>query len=180
LAALPSADLFSSHQPLDFPRAPPRPGVVLDYFFMRRRSTAIGEQFWNVVVKGWADFNAFERTRSARLFWRYRPYWTPDIFSPEDRAFYDMLPDEFTAYRGQNGPELAGGGAFTLSKEVARRCALGRRNARCADPTIVSLRLMKEDVALVFAARDEDEIVLFPIQWSNARLEGRHNARVTH
>ena len=180
MAALPSPDLYSSNQPLDFPSAPPRPGVALDYFFMRRRSTAIGEQFWNVVARRWADFNAFERTRSARLFWRYRPYWTPDILLPEDRAFYDMLPDEFTAYRGQNGAELAGGGCFTLSKEVARRCAFGRRNVRYADPTIVSLRLMKEDVALAFAARDGEEIVLFPIQWNNARLEARSAARVTH
>jgi hypothetical protein len=114
------------------------------------------------------------------LFWGYRPYWTPDILWPEDRAFYDKLPDEFTAYRGQNGAELAGGGAFTLCKEVARRCALGRRNVRYADPTILSLRLMKEDAALAFATRDGEEFVLFPIQWNNARLEGRHYARATH
>jgi hypothetical protein len=180
LTAIPSPDLYSSNQPLAFPGATPRPGVALDYFFMRRRSTAIGEQFWNVVAGGWAGFNPIERMRCARLFSRYRFYWTPDILSPEDRAFYDKLPDEFTAYRGQNGAELAGGGAFTLSEDVARRCALGRRNFRYPDPTILSLRVMKKEVALAFAARDGEEIVLFPVLWNNARLEGRRTARVIH
>ncbi len=180
MTAFPSPDLYSSHQPLDFPGAPPRPGLALDYFFMRRRSVAIGEQFWNVVARGWADFNAFERTRSARLFSRFRPYWTPDILAPEDRAFYDGLPDDFTAYRGQNGAELAGGGAFTLFEDVARRCALGRRNFHYSDPTILSLRVMKNEVALAFAARDREQIVLFPVLWNNARLEARRAARVIH
>jgi hypothetical protein len=188
LAALLSSDLYSSHQPvdfpshqpLDFPGAPPRPGLALDYFFMRRRSTAIGERFWNVVARGWADFNAFERTRSARLFSRYQPYWTPEIFLPDDRAFYDELPDEFTVYRGQNGVELAGGGAFTLSEDVARRCALGRRSFHYADPTILSVRVLKTEIALAFAAREEEKVVLFPVLWNAGRLEARHAARVTH
>ena len=76
--------------------------------------------------------------------------------------------------------EIAAGGAFTLSGDVARSHALGRRNVRYADPTIISLRVTKTDVALVFAARDEAEIVLFPIQWSNVRLEATHPARLTH
>jgi len=180
LAALQSPDLYSSNQPLDFPSAPPRPGLALDYFFMRRRSVAIGEQFWNLVARGWADFNAFERTRSARLFSRYRPYWTPDILLPKDRALHDRLPDEFMAYRGQNGAELAGGGAFTLSENVARRCTLGRRNFRYPDPTILSLRVMKKEVALAFTSRNGEEIVLFPVLWNNPRLEARRAARVTH
>ena len=104
---------------------------------MRRRTATIGEQFWNVVAKGWAGFNAIERTRCTRLFSRYRSYWTSDILSHEDRAFYDNLPDEFAVYRGQNGVELAAGGRFTLSKEVAQTYALGRRNVRYADPTIL-------------------------------------------
>jgi hypothetical protein len=179
LTAILSPDAYSSDA-LVFPEATQRPGVVLDYFFMRRRSAAIGEQFWNVVAGGWADFNLIERTRCVRLFSRYQSYWTPDILSPEDRAFYDSLADEFTAYRGQNGVELATGGSFTLSEAVAHRYALGRRNVRYVDPTILSLRVAKKDVALALTARDEEEIVLFPAVWSNVRLKARHPARVTH
>ena len=110
--------------PLLFPEAPPRPGVALDYFFMRRRTATIGEQFWNVVAKGWAGFNAIERTRCTRLFSRYRSYWTPDILSHEDRAFYDNLADEFAAYRGQNGVELAAGGSLHFVQSgCAKLCA---------------------------------------------------------
>lgn len=180
MTAIAPSDLYSSQPPLAFPLAPARPGGALDYFFMRRRSTVIGEQFWNVVARGWTDFNSVERTRSARLFSRFRSYWTPDVLAPEDRAFYDELPDDFTAYRGQNGMELAAGAAFTLSEDVARRCAAGRRNVRYSDPTILCLRAAKRDVALALTARDEEEIVLFPTQWNHARLEALHPVRVTH
>ena len=180
MTAISSPESFSPEQPLLYPEAAPRPGAALDYFFMRRRSAAIGEQFWNAVARGWPGFNPIERTRWARLFSRYKPYWTPDILSPEDRAFYDELPEDFTAYRGQNGVELAAGGSFTLSLDVAQGYALGRRNISYSDPTIVSLRVMKKHVALAFTARDEDEIVLFSAHSSNVRLEAIQAARVTH
>jgi hypothetical protein len=180
LTAISSPDSFSSEQPLVYPEAARRPGAALDYFFMRRRSAAIGEQFWNAVARGWPGFNPIERTRWARLFSRYKSYWTPDILPPEDRAFYDELPEEFTAYRGQNGVELAASGSYTLSREVAQGYALGRRNISYSDPTILSLRVMKTHVALAFTARDEEEIVLFSAQSSNLSLEAIRAARVTH
>lgn len=180
MTAISSPESFSPEQPLRYPEGAPRPGAALDYFFMRRRSAAIGEQFWNAVARGWAGFNPIERTRWARLFSRFKPYWTPDILSPEDRAFYDELPDEFTAYRGQNGVELAAGGSFTLSRDVAHGYALGRRNISYSDPTIVSLRVAKTHVALAFTARDEDEIVLFSAHSSDVRPEAVEAALVTH
>jgi hypothetical protein len=51
---------------------------------------------------------------------------------------------------------------------------------RYSDPTILCLRVTKRDVALALTARDEEEIVLFPIQWNHARLEALHPLRVTH
>ena len=116
----------------------------------------------------------------ARLFSRYRSYWTPDVFALRDRAAYDELPDDFIVYRGQNGVELATGAAFSLSKDVARRRAAGRRNMRYSDPTILSLRVAKRDVALALASRGEAEIVLFPAQWRHARLEAMRPLRTTH
>jgi hypothetical protein len=172
-------DLYALEPPLVLPEPTRRPGAALDHFSMRRRSAAIGEQFWNFVARQWPGFNPIERTRWARLFARYRPYWTPDCLSPEDRAFYAKLTDEFTAYRGQNGVELAAGGSFTLSKEIARGYALGRRAISFADPTVLALRVAKSDVALAIAARDEEEIVLFPALRSHARPEALR-ARVTH
>ena len=180
MVAFSSPDYFSSNPPPAGSEPQPRPGLALDYFFMRRRTATIGEQFWTVVAKGWTDFNSLERMRAARLFSRFRPYWTPEFFTDENRAFYDSLPEAFTAYRGQNGTEIAAGGVFTLSKAVARNYALGRRTVRHCDPTIVSLRVAKSDVALAFSGRDDEEIVLFPLQWNAARIEATHPGRLTH
>ncbi len=171
---------YSPEQPLAYPNTTRGPSIALDQFFTRRRSAAIGEQFWTVAAREWPGFNPIERTRWVRLFLRYRSYWTPDILSPGDRAFYDSLADEFTAYRGQNGMELAVGGAFTLSRDVARGYALGRRNISYSYPTVLSLRVMKRDVALAFTSRDEEEIVLFPARCSKLRPEALDPERITH
>ena len=179
MSAIPSPVSFVPEQPAVF-SAPPRPGATLDHFFMRRRSATIGEQFWTFVVKEWQGFNPIERTRSARLFSRYRSYWTPDALSEKDRAFYDSLPENFVAYRGQNGVELAAGGSFTLSETIARAHAGGRRNISYSDPTVLSLRVIKADVALAYAADGTDEIVLFPTLWSSLRPEAQRPAGLTH
>ncbi len=175
--------LPESHAPeqlVAFARQTPRPGAALDYFFMRRRSATIGEQFWGFVIREWPGFNVVERTRSARLFSRYKAFWTPDALPDKDRRFYDSLPESFTAYRGQNGVELAAGGAFTLSETRAWAHASGRRNISYSDPTVLSLNLAKADVALAFANADEDEIVLFPALWNSARQGVQRPARFTH
>ncbi len=180
MSAIPSPESFVPEHSYGFPDPTPRPGASLDYFFMRRRSATIGEQFWTFVVREWQGFNPIERTRSARLFSRYRPYWTSEFLSAQDREFYASLPDCFTAYRGQNGVELAAGGSFTLSESVARGHASGRRKISYSDPTVLSLRVTKADVALAFAAPAENEIVLFPAQWSSFRPEALRPTRVTH
>jgi hypothetical protein len=123
---------------------------------------------------------SIQRTRSARLFSRYRRYWTAECLSLEERAFYDSLPKHFTAYRGQNGVELAAGGSFTLSEAAARHDAVGRRKINYADPTVLALRVMKADVALAFAKRHETEIVLFPTPSNSTRSEAMRSAHLTH
>ncbi len=173
-------DPLALERPPAFSEPARRSSAAFDHFFTRRRSATIGEQFWTVVARQWPGFNPIERTRWARLFSRFRPYWTPDFLSPEDRAFYDRLPDEFTAYRGQNGVELAAGGSFSLSERVARGYARGRRAISFADPTVLALLVAKSDVALAFAARDEEEIVLFPALRGHARPEALYRPRVTH
>jgi hypothetical protein len=157
-----------------------RAGAVLDHFVMRRRSSTIGAQFWNFIAREWPAFDPIGRTRSARLFSRYRRYWTPERLSPEDRAFYDLLPEHFTAYRGQNGLVLAAGASFTLCEAIARHHAGGRRNISYAEPTVLTLHVMKADVALAFATRQEKEIVLFPTLSNSARPEAIRTFHFMH
>lgn len=180
MSAVSSPQSFAPEQPATFTLSATRPGATLDHFFMRRRSATIGEQFWTFVIREWTGFNVVERTRSARLFSRYRAFWSPDALSESDRRFYDLLPECFTAYRGQNGVELAAGGAFTLSKSRARGHATGRRGISHSDPIVLSLSVSKADVAMAFASGDQDEIVLFPMQWNSVRPGALRPARIVH
>jgi len=146
--------------PTDAP--PPRPGATLDCFVNRRRSTAVGHRFWRFLAENWTAFDGIERARGVRMFARFRPDWTREALGRMDRALYDSLPETFTAYRGQNGVELAVGAAFSLSLERARRQAAGRRGAEPVDPRVFALHAAKRDVALAFAADGEGEVVMFP------------------
>jgi hypothetical protein len=160
--AFPDRDVFeASAQPPD-PAAPLRPGATLDCFVGRRRSTAVGRRFWRFTAEHWAAFDGVERARCVRMFARFRPDWTRDALGDEDRILFDSLPETFTAYRGQNGVELAAGAAFTLSLERARRQASGRRGAEVPDPRVFALNAAKRDVALAFCADGEGEVVMFP------------------
>jgi hypothetical protein len=160
--------VFSDHDPLGAApqppddEAPPRPGATLDCFVSRRRSTAVGRRFWRFAAENWAAFDGIERARCVRMFARFRPDWTRDALDPEGRVIHDSLPETFTAYRGQNGVELAAGAAFTLSLEQARRQASGRRGVEPTDPRVFALHAAKREVALAFAAEGGGEIVMFP------------------
>ena len=158
---------FSDHGQSDAP-APPleppttRPGATLACFVNRRRSPAIGRRFWRFMAEHWTVFDPVERARGVRMFARFRPDWTRDALGAEGRVLYDWLPATFTAYRGQNGVELAVGAAFTLSLERARQQAAGRRDGGPDDPRVFALRAAKREVALAFSAGGEAEIVMFP------------------
>ena len=160
--AFPDRDPFEALLPPPNNDAPPRPGVTLEHFIGRRRSAAVGRQYWRFAAQNWAAFDGVERARCVRMFARFRPDWARDALSPEDCAIYDSLPQTFTAYRGQNGVELATGAAFTLSLERARRQARGRRGADAVDPRVFALQAAKREVALAFLGDGEGEIVMFP------------------
>jgi hypothetical protein len=160
--AFPDRDVFEASAQPPNEAAPLRPGASLDRFIGRRRSTAVGRRFWRFAAEHWAAFDGVERARCVRMFARFRPDWTRDALGPEDRVIFDSLPETFTAYRGQNGVELAAGAAFTLSLERARRQASGRRGAEAADPRVFALNAAKRDVALAFCADGEGEVVMFP------------------
>jgi hypothetical protein len=160
--AFPNAESFEPRLPPLDNDAPSPLGATLERFIGRRRSPAVGRQFWRFAAQNWAAFDGIERARCVRMFARFRPDWSRDALSPEDCAIYDSLPPTFTAYRGQNGVELATGAAFSLSLEQARRQASGRRGAEAIDPRVFALHAAKRDVALAFAGEGGGEVVMFP------------------
>ena len=160
--AFPDSDPFDAPPQRPGEEAPTRLGATLDCFIGRRRSVAVGRRFWRFVAQNWAAFDGIERARCVRRFARFRPDWARDALGAEDRVIYDSLPETFTAYRGQNGVELAAGAAFSLSLERAPRQAGGRRGAEAADPRVFALHAAKREVALAFFADGEGEIVMFP------------------
>ena len=160
--AFPDRDPLGAFPQPPSDEAPPRPGATLDHFIGRRRSAAVGRRFWRFAAENWTGFDGIERARCVRMFARFRSDWTRDALDHEGRAIYESLPETFTAYRGQNGVELAAGAAFSLSLERARRQASGRRGAEAADPRVFALHAAKREVALAFSADGEGEVVMFP------------------
>jgi len=153
-------------------RPDPAPAVeIFDFLSHHWRSGRIGRNFWRCAARRWTSFNRAEIARCVRAFSPLRPYWSAEIFADEDRAFYDSLPEAFTVYRGQNGAEALTGRCFSLSQEVARAYAFGRRNFRYAEPCVIALAATKRDVALAVASRGESEVVLFRGGWVNARTQ---------
>jgi hypothetical protein len=83
-----------------------------------------------------------------------------EVLSPEERGFFDPLPDLVSVFRGcEQGRER--GLHWTTSRAIAEKFARGQRciNPR---PTLVTAQIPKRHILAVFANRNEAEIVLDP------------------
>jgi hypothetical protein len=81
-----------------------------------------------------------------------------DLLPPNERAFYDSLPDVVPVWRGcERGHER--GMSWTTDRSVAERFAIGKRCVNHA-PTLVRAEIPKEHILGVFCNRNEREIVL--------------------
>jgi hypothetical protein len=83
-----------------------------------------------------------------------------EVLSPEERGFFDALPDLVSVFRGcEQGRER--GLHWTTSRAIAEKFAIGQR---CTNPrpTLVTAQIPKRHIFAVFANRNEAEIVLDP------------------
>ncbi|MCV0369532.1 hypothetical protein [Filomicrobium sp.] len=85
------------------------------------------------------------------------------ILTGEDRAFFDSLPDRFTAYRGCAGVPVehaATGVCWTTRRAVAEWFALRTADFMKAEPILLSARIAKTEVRIAKAS--EFEVVAIP------------------
>ena len=98
--------------------------------------TTCGAAFWRWVVREWGGFDSIPHDRFRYAFQRWRPYWSLDFMSPDDRATYSHFPDEgITIFRGQDRNRRLGL-SWTINREVAEGFARGHRNFRYRNLTL--------------------------------------------
>jgi hypothetical protein len=92
------------------------------------------------------------------------------FINPEDRAFYDGLPERVTVFRGC-GRRRVRGMPWTTDRERAVFFARGGRFPSPPDPVIACAEVAKADLFFVSVARKESEVILDPYSIKRLRLE---------
>ncbi|WP_144259500.1 hypothetical protein [Methylocystis sp. ATCC 49242] len=109
----------------------------------------------------WNSFDAIPHYKFAKLLRSIRSDWRADhIDDLKDRDFYDELPEEIIAFRGQDRCAPLGL-SWTVDKEVAETFAQGHRGIRNKSPIIIAAHIKKKNVAGAYVSRFETELVLF-------------------
>ena len=111
-------------------------------------------------VREWGGFDLIPHDRFRYAFQRWRPYWSLDFMSPDDRATYSHFPDEgITIFRGQDRNRRLGL-SWTINREVAEGFARGHRNFRYRNLIVLQAVIDKSSIA--FVSNDQEaQIVLF-------------------
>ena len=82
-----------------------------------------------------------------------------DYFTPDDRAWFDELPERFRVYRGCDASRSAGF-SWTTSREVALGFARGHRGIQYPNPVVISGMIHKRAVYMATNDRSEFEILV--------------------
>ena len=157
---------FGSHQ---------RPGAVLRWIESLEADhpeDIVGPVFWQVVRDNWATFDLIPHTEYAEAFDQYLTYCPDDPVLVDagntDRTWFDSLPDEFAAYRGQCAARDVGL-AWTVDRERAEWFArTGYRGRGNAHPILLTTTIRKRDIVLASNTRNESEVVPYVVP--NAEL----------
>lgn len=110
-----------------------------------------GDKFWEVIGAEWATFDLIDHFAFEQLF---EKFWDthPGIEEPEKFNSIEV-------FRGQCGDEPSGL-SFTTDRDIAEGFSIGHRGITNIEPTVISLIIEVDDIALVFSERGESEIVL--------------------
>jgi hypothetical protein len=134
-----------------------------DWALALARDTSDHVSTWRGLAQDWYSWDFIQHDQWKPVLKRARPAWTLDVFSDDQRAMYDELPDKITIYRGCNKVIRHGHRrlSWTLDHDVAHWFARrGDLFLEGGDPVVYEGVLDKKDVALVFDGR-EHEIVPF-------------------
>lgn len=131
------------------------------------------DEYWNLLGDIWTDtenlWQNYDEWHEALMAERGA---REQIMAPEERAFLDAQPDEFTIYRGYHTEGDSGplrGYSWTLSREKAEW--FGKRRAADMTPMLATATIRRDDVIAYFNERGEDEIVVLPEHLRDIRSE---------
>lgn len=126
-------------------------------------AVVFAKSIWRGLAEDWPYWDFIDHNGWKPIFKRARPAWTLEVFSEEQRAVYDALPESMTVYRGVNTVKRHNhrGLSWTLDEEkaywFAKRAALFGGGS---DGVVYRGTLAKKGVALVFPGQ-ESEVVPF-------------------
>jgi hypothetical protein len=118
------------------------------------------EIFWPLFVQWWSDCES-----NLAHGWLQRTLASADgsardFLEPEDKDFFDSLPERVTVYRGTQRPGRHVGISWTTDKEIAEWFA--RRFCLKGTPTLLSGQVRKSSIIAAFAHRKESEVICLP------------------
>jgi hypothetical protein len=132
--------------------------------------------FWAMFLEWWPD-SEFSRGHASRLQRVHRRRRAYEFMTPENKEFYDALPDPVTVYRGQEAG-TSPGVSWTTDKAKAewfaerftshegRIFAALQGGARFANskgkPIVLTGKIKKANVWAVFTDRNESEVLCRP------------------
>jgi hypothetical protein len=128
--------------------------------------------FWPVFLENWDVCDGLWPLRKILLdtLRRRAAQLSPlNYLSPNDRTFYDALPDPVVVYRG-SGRRRVRGLPWTTDPAVAEKFARGGRFSAPPDPVIASAAIAKSGIFFVSIARNESEAILDPYEIKRLRL----------
>ena len=115
------------------------------------------EFFWRVMQENWSDCdNTWTlRDKFTRLLGS-RGVIPAHLMTPENRAFYDSLPDRIEIYRGCS-KQRAKGLSWTTDKSIALGFARGHRSIAVPSPVLCTAMIRKDRGFVFFVSSDRDE-----------------------
>lgn len=130
------------------------------------------QTYWELVASIWTDSENIYESYGAWV-----AIWSADVanrklaMSDEERAYLASLPDTIQVWRGVGHRPAINGMSWTVDEEKARWFAkrYGSHGGRSAH--LVSGTVNKADVLAYFSGRNESELVVFPKDVKNKKVE---------
>jgi hypothetical protein len=122
------------------------------------------EVFWKVFHRCWSvcdDTWDLNDELIECLSFHYAQDYAWLHMDPEQRTFYEALPEIVTVFRGCSKERIRGV-SWTTDGAVAQGFARGHRGMPPPDPVVAQARIPRSEIFTVLVDREESELVLNP------------------
>lgn len=127
-------------------------------------------RYWGLVGEVWVDSeNIYQNLKLWRHIWSRPCKQQMWVMGEDDRLQHDSLPSEFTIYRGTNYKSSVRGLSWTLDPDKAEWFAR-RFKTKKNSIIVVSAQVRKICTLAYFGSRNEQEIVVDPLELRNMKV----------